>query len=168
MATRSPRLASLASELGAGFTFVGGQYKITAGEHENFLDLLFFHPGLRRFVVFELKVGQAEPEHIGKLNVYINVVDDQLRKPDHGEGATIGILLVATRDDIVVDDLHSQCRGDRFTASSEHVHHIPATARRHPPSPTDRRRSRTRPPRCVSRVEFAITYLAALQPHSTL
>jgi len=97
------RLTHFLSELGAGFAFVGRQYKITAGEHDYFLDLLFFHLGLRRFVVFELKVGQAEPEHIGKLNFYVNVVDDQLRKPDHGDGATIGILLAATRDDIVVE-----------------------------------------------------------------
>ncbi|MFI8664702.1 PDDEXK nuclease domain-containing protein [Rhodococcus qingshengii] len=78
------RATHFLSELGAGFAFVGRQYKITAGEHDYFLNLLFFHLGQRRFVVFELKVGQAEPEHIGKLNFYVNVVDDQLRKPEHG------------------------------------------------------------------------------------
>lgn len=97
------RLTHFLSELGAGFAFVGRQYKITTGERDYFLDLLFFHLGLRRFVVFELKVGQAEPEHIGKLNFYVNAVDDQLRRPEHGDGATIGILLAATRDDIVVE-----------------------------------------------------------------
>jgi hypothetical protein len=51
---------------------------------------------------FELKIGHAEPEHIGKLNFYVNAVDDLLRKPDHGHGTTIGILLTADRDDIVV------------------------------------------------------------------
>ena len=69
----------------------------------NFVDLLFFHLGLRRFVVFELKIGHAEPEHIGKLNFYVNAVDDLLRKPEHGDGTTIGILLAADRDDIVVE-----------------------------------------------------------------
>ncbi len=97
------RLTHLLSELGVGFAFAGRQYKITAGEHDYFLDLLFFHLGLRRFVVFELKVGQAEPEHIGKLHCYVNVVDDQLRKPENGDSATIGNLLAATRDDIVVE-----------------------------------------------------------------
>jgi predicted nuclease of restriction endonuclease-like (RecB) superfamily len=97
------RLTHFLSELGAGFAFVGRQYKITAGERDYFLDLLFFHLELRRFVVFELKVGQSEPEHIGKLTFYVNVVEDQLRKPDHGDGTTIGIRLTSIRDDIVVE-----------------------------------------------------------------
>ena len=55
-----------------------------------------------RFVVFELKAVAAEPEHIGKLNFYVNVVDDRLRKPEHGDRPTIGILLAADRDDVAV------------------------------------------------------------------
>jgi len=58
---------------------------------------------LRRFVVFELKAGRAEPEHLGKLNFYVNVIDDQLRRAEHGDGSTIGILLAADRDDVVVN-----------------------------------------------------------------
>lgn len=66
-------------------------------------DLLFFHLGLRRYVVFELKVGRVEPEHLGKLSFYVNAVDDLLRRPEHGDGSSIGILLAADRDDIVVE-----------------------------------------------------------------
>ncbi|MET4050468.1 MULTISPECIES: PDDEXK nuclease domain-containing protein [unclassified Rhodococcus (in: high G+C Gram-positive bacteria)] len=80
------RLTHFLSELGAEFAFVGRQYKIATGQRDHFLDLLFFHLGLRRFVVFELKVGQAEPEHIGKLSFYVNAVNDQLCKPEHGDG----------------------------------------------------------------------------------
>lgn len=97
------RLTHFLTELGGGFSFVGRQYKLTVGNSDFYLDLLFFHLGLRRFVVFELKIGHAEPEHIGKLNFYVNAVDDLLRKPDHGDGTTIGILLAADRDDIVVE-----------------------------------------------------------------
>jgi hypothetical protein len=49
-----------------------------------------------------LKSVAAEPEHIGKLNFYVNVVDDLLRRPEHGDGTTIGILLAADRDDVAV------------------------------------------------------------------
>lgn len=56
-----------------------------------------------RQAVFELKIGQVEPEHLGKLSFYVNAVDDQLRKPDHGDGATVGILLAAERDNVVVE-----------------------------------------------------------------
>lgn len=54
------------------------------------------------FIVFELKAVAAQPEHVGKLNFYVNVVDDLLRRPEHGDGSTIGILLAADRDDIAV------------------------------------------------------------------
>ena len=97
------QLTGFLTELGAGFAFVGRQYRLPVGGRDYFADLLFFHLGLRRFVVIELKVGQAEPEHLGKLNLYVNAIDDQLRRPDAGDGSTIGILLAADRDDIVVE-----------------------------------------------------------------
>ncbi len=96
------RLTRFLSELGTGFAFVGQQHKVTVGSHDYYIDLLFYHLELRRFVVFELKAVAAEPEHIGKLNFYVNVVDDQLRKPEHGDRPAIGILLAADRDDVAV------------------------------------------------------------------
>ncbi len=97
------RLTSFIAELGAGFSFVGRQYPLPVGTETYYLDLLFFHLGLRRFVVFELKVGTAAPEHLGKLNFYVNAVDSLLRREEHGDGSTIGILLAADRDDVVVE-----------------------------------------------------------------
>ena len=96
------RLTHFLAELGSGFAFVGRQYKVSVGKSDYFIDLLFYHLGLRRFIVFELKSVAAEPEHIGKLNFYVNVVDDLLRRPEHGDGTTIGILLAADRDDVAV------------------------------------------------------------------
>ncbi|MGZ4561619.1 MAG: PDDEXK nuclease domain-containing protein [Mycobacteriaceae bacterium] len=58
---------------------------------------------MRRYIVFELKVGRVEPEHLGQLNFYVNAVDDLLRRPEHGDGSTIGILPAADRDDVVVE-----------------------------------------------------------------
>lgn len=97
------RLTTFLTELGAGFSFVGRQYPVPVGGRDYFVDLLFFHLGLRRFIVLELKAGPAEPEHLGKLNFYVNAVDDLLRRPEHGDGSTIGILLAADRDDVVVE-----------------------------------------------------------------
>ena len=95
------RMTHFFTELGDGFAFVGRQYRLPVGDQDYFIDLLFFHLGLRRYVVFELKVGRVEPEHLGKLNFYVNAVDDLLRRPEHGDGSSIGILLAADRDDIV-------------------------------------------------------------------
>jgi len=96
------RLTHFLSELGSGFAFVGRQYKLSIGRSDYFIDLLFYHLGLRRFVVFELKSVPAQPEHVGKLNFYVNAVDDLLRKPEHGDASTIGILLAADRDEVAV------------------------------------------------------------------
>jgi len=97
------QLTEFLAELGAGFSFVGRQYRLPVGDSDFFVDLLFFHLGLRCFVVFELKVGPAQPGHLGQLHFYVNVVDDLLRRPEHGDGPTIGILLATDRNDTVVE-----------------------------------------------------------------
>lgn len=96
------RLSAFLTELGTGFAYVGRQYRLRVGERDFYVDLLFYHLGLRRFVVFELKVGTVEPEHVGKLSFYVTAVDEALRRPDH-DGPTIGILLAGHRDDVVVE-----------------------------------------------------------------
>jgi predicted nuclease of restriction endonuclease-like (RecB) superfamily len=95
-------------ELGAGFAYVGRQLPIQVGEKEFFLDLLFYHTKLHCFVVIELKTGDFEPEHAGKLNFYIKAVDTLLRK--EGDQPTIGILLCKKKDKLVAEyalsDIH--------------------------------------------------------------
>jgi predicted nuclease of restriction endonuclease-like (RecB) superfamily len=87
--------------LGQGFAFVGRQHPLAVGEHEFFLDLLFYHLKLRAFVVIELKRGDFKPEYAGKLNFYCNVVDDTLRHPQ--DAPTIGLLLCQTRDSVLAE-----------------------------------------------------------------
>ena len=95
-------LARFLRELGVGFAFLGAEVPIQCGEREFFLDLLFYHCRLHRYVVFELKVGRFEPEYIGKLNFYVQLVDEQLRDPARSD-PTLGILLVVGRDDVTVE-----------------------------------------------------------------
>ena len=85
-------------ELGAGFAFVGKQYSITLGEKEYFIDLLFYHLTLRCYVVIELKVVEFKPEFAGKLNFYLNVIDDQLKHET--DKPTIGLIICKTKDNI--------------------------------------------------------------------
>lgn len=87
-------------ELGAGFAFVGRQYRLEVDGDEFFADLLFYHLRLRRYIVIELKTGRFKPEYAGQLNFYVNVVDDLLRGPD--DGLTVGILLCASHNERVV------------------------------------------------------------------
>lgn len=63
-------------ELGCGFAFMGRQYHITVSNDDYYIDLLFYHTFLHRYVVIELKKGDFKPEYIGKLNFYCSAVDD--------------------------------------------------------------------------------------------
>jgi len=88
-------------ELGQGFAFVGRQVPLTVGTREFRLDLVFYHLELRCYVILELKTGRFEPEHVGKLNMYLHAVDDILRHPD--DQPSIGLLLVRDKDQLVVE-----------------------------------------------------------------
>lgn len=88
-------------ELGAGFAYVGKQFPVQVGERDFFIDLLFYHTQLHCYVVIELKIGDFEPEHAGKLNFYIKAIDEQLRK--EGDHPTIGILLCKNKDRLVAE-----------------------------------------------------------------
>lgn len=88
-------------ELGAGFAFVGRQYRVEVDGDEYFIDLLFYHLRLHCYVVVELKVDRFKPEYAGKVNFYITVVDSQLRTPL--DGPTIGLLICKSKSDITVE-----------------------------------------------------------------
>lgn len=95
------RLRDFLIELGLGFAFVGSQQHVEVDERDFYIDLLFYHLRLRSFVVVELKVGEFEPEHAGKLSFYLTAVDDKWRRP--GDGPTIGLLLCGTRSRIIAE-----------------------------------------------------------------
>lgn len=88
-------------ELGAGFALVGTQYPLVVDGREFFLDLLFYHLQLRCYVVVELKVGDFEPEHAGKMSFYLSAVDNLLRRP--GDQPTIGLILCKTKHRLVAE-----------------------------------------------------------------
>jgi predicted nuclease of restriction endonuclease-like (RecB) superfamily len=88
-------------ELGAGFAFVGRQVLLEVGDRDFYVDLLFYHLKLRRFVVIELKAGPFDPAYVGQMNVYLSAVDDLLRHPD--DKPSIGLLLCKGKDRLVVE-----------------------------------------------------------------
>lgn len=89
-------------ELGVGFAFVGSEYHLEVGNHDFYLDLLFYHLHLGCFVVIDLKVVEFAPEHAGKMNFYLSAVDDLLRQPDR-DNPSIGMILCKSRDKVVVE-----------------------------------------------------------------
>ena len=95
-------------ELGSGFAYIGRQKHIQVGEHDFYIDLLFYHTQMHCYVVVELKTVDFQPEFAGKLNFYIKAVDMQI-KSDRDE-PTIGILLCKGKDKTLVEyslsDIH--------------------------------------------------------------
>lgn len=69
-------------ELGAGFAFVGQQVHLQVDGEDFYIDLLFYHLKLRRYIVVDLKTTSFKPEFAGKMNFYLSAVDDQMRHPD--------------------------------------------------------------------------------------
>ena len=95
------RMQAFILELGYGFCFVGRQHRLTLGQKEYFIDLLFYHRFLKALVAFELKVGPFEPEHAGKMDFYLNLLNDKER--GEGDHPSIGIILCAEKDDVEVE-----------------------------------------------------------------
>lgn len=84
-------------ELGTGFAFVGRQKELIVGNRTRRIDMLFYHIRLKAYVVVELKAKPFEPEYAGKLNYYINAVDELLKGPD--DNSTIGLLICSDKDE---------------------------------------------------------------------
>ncbi|MBE0537252.1 MAG: DUF1016 family protein [Phycisphaerae bacterium] len=89
------------SEMGGAFTFVGNQYRLEVGGREYFIDLLLFHRRLRCVVAIELKIGSFEPEHKGKMEFYLEVLDTHHRMDN--ENAPIGIIICRDKNETIVE-----------------------------------------------------------------
>lgn len=94
-------LKNFVLEFGKDFAFVGQEYRIQVGKNDYFIDLLFFHRGLRCLVMFELKIDDFKPEYLSKLNFYLEALDRDVRNPD--ENPSVGIILCKSKDDEVVE-----------------------------------------------------------------
>jgi predicted nuclease of restriction endonuclease-like (RecB) superfamily len=95
------RLKQFLIELGRDFCFVGSQFTLQVGRRDFAVDLLFFHRGLQCLVAIELKIEEFQPEHLGKLEFYLEALDRDVKKPH--EQPSIGVLLCATKDHEVVE-----------------------------------------------------------------
>ncbi|MGN0852942.1 MAG: YhcG family protein [Kiritimatiellia bacterium] len=84
------------TEFGKDFSFIGNQYRVEAAGHEHFIDLLFFNRELNALVAVELKKGEFKPIYLGQLNLYLQALDDTVKKPH--ENTSVGIILCQSAD----------------------------------------------------------------------
>lgn len=88
-------------EIGKDFSFIGNEYRVQVGNHDYYIDLLFYHRGLSCLVAFELKIGEFKPEYVGKMNLYLEALDREVKKQT--ENPSVGVILCASKDDEVVE-----------------------------------------------------------------
>ncbi|OYV67063.1 MAG: hypothetical protein B7Z74_10165 [Deltaproteobacteria bacterium 21-66-5] len=88
-------------ELGRDSCFIGSQYPLQVGGRDFSLDLLFFNRASNCLVAIDLKIEEFQPEHLGKLEFYLEALDRDVRKPH--EEPSVGVRLCATKDNEVVE-----------------------------------------------------------------
>ncbi|WP_396170457.1 YhcG family protein [Flavobacterium sp.] len=88
-------------EMGHHFTFVGSQFLVNVNDKEYKIDLLLYHRSLQCLVAIDLKINDFEPEHKGKMEFYLNVLNDKIKLPN--ENDSIGIIICKYKDRTVVE-----------------------------------------------------------------
>ena len=108
-------------EFGKDFTYAGEEYRVQVGNRDFFIDLLFHNRELHCLVAIELKVGEFEPEHLGKMNFYLEVLDRDIKKED--ENPSVGLILCTKKDAAVVEYAMSRSLSPALIA--EYKLHLP-------------------------------------------
>ena len=103
-------IPSFLKELGTGFTFIDNEYKIKLGDRYNYIDLLLFNYEYNCFVVIELKVTELKKEYIGQIEIYMNYINDNLKK--FNQDKTIGIIICKENNRYVI----KYCSDNRIIA----------------------------------------------------
>ncbi len=104
-------------ELGKDFIFIASEFKVQVGTHDYFIDLLFYHRDLQCLVAFELKTKAFKPEHLDKMDFYLDALDRDVKK--QAENPSIGILLCKTKDTEVVEYALSRSLSPAMVAKYE-------------------------------------------------
>jgi predicted nuclease of restriction endonuclease-like (RecB) superfamily len=94
------QLKNFLLELGSGFSLIGEEYPIQVGMRDFRIDLLMYNRDLACLVALELKIGEFQPEYLGKMQFYLEALDRNVKKPH--ENPSIGIIICKTKDNEVV------------------------------------------------------------------
>lgn len=122
-------------EMGGDYTFIGNQYRIELEEDEFFIDLLLYHRRLKSLVAIDLKGGKFIPEHAGKMQFYLSVLDDTIKMPD--ENPSIGIIICRSKKRTVVEYALRKAVSPIGVASYTVTEKLPENMKKYLPSPKE-------------------------------
>ena len=125
-------------ELGVGFAFLGSQYHVEVSDQDFYIDLLFYHHGLRCLVAIDLKMEDFKPEFAGKMNFYLSALDDLLRHPE--DHPSVGIILCKGKKKKIAEyalrDMHKPMGVSEYRFTSK----LPRDLAKALPAPRDLKR----------------------------
>lgn len=85
-------------ELGTGFAYMGREVRITVGEVEKFIDMLFYNTQRHCYVVVEIKTGKFDSSYAGQLGTYVVAINHQMKTEN--DNLTLGLLICKDMDKV--------------------------------------------------------------------
>ena len=128
------RVETFLREMGGMFAFMGSQYRLEVDGKEFFVDLVLFHRRLKCLVAVELKIGEFQPEFVGKMQFYLAALDDLDR--EEGENPSIGIILCKEKSRTIVEYALRDARKPIGVATYRIVKRLPQEFKGQLPEPT--------------------------------
>ena len=129
------RIEDFLRAMGGLFAFVGSQFRLAVDDKEYFIDLLLYHRRLKCLVAIDLKIGEFQPEFVGKMQFYLTALDRQVR--EDGEGPSIGIILCKGKNRTVVEYALHDSRRPIGVATYRMVKQLPEDLKGQLPSPDE-------------------------------
>lgn len=129
------RVEDFLRAMGALFAFIGSQFRLEVGEKEYFVDLLLYHRRLKCLVAIELKIGEFQPEFVGKMQFYLAALDRQVR--EEGENPSIGIILCKEKDRTIVEYALHDARKPIGVATYRFMKRLPKELKGQLPTPEE-------------------------------
>ena len=120
-------------EMGGMFAFLGSQYRLEVGNQEYFIDLLLYHRGLKCLLAIDLKIGEFQPEHVGKMQFYLAALDNLVRL--RGENPSIGMILCKSKERAIVEYALRESNKPIGVATYKIVRRLPAELKGQLPDP---------------------------------
>jgi predicted nuclease of restriction endonuclease-like (RecB) superfamily len=122
-------------EMGGYFTFIGNQHRLEIEDREFFIDLLLYHRQLQCLIAIDMKIGKFEPEHAGKMQFYLNALNDRM-KLEH-ENPSIGIILCKEKNRVVVEYALKDSNQPIGVATYKITRKLPSDLRKYLPTPQE-------------------------------
>jgi predicted nuclease of restriction endonuclease-like (RecB) superfamily len=117
------RIEDFLRAMGGLFAFVGSQFRLAVDDKEYFIDLLLYHRRLKCLVAIELKIGEFQPEFVGKMQFYLAALGRLVR--EEGENPSIGIILCKEKNRTVVEYALHDARKPMGVATYRVVKRLP-------------------------------------------